>query len=160
MAAYIKFDGVDGPSEIKGHEKWIVLDNWGWGAERGVSAGNQIGLASGITKFEALNFTAPIGSASLIMFQKMVDGEHFPKVTIHCTKSTGEGAPKVWLRLDLEHVLVTKITQNVDEDENNDEVELAFSRLEMGIKNQKADGKLESKEYLFKYDLTKTSSED
>ena len=60
----------------------------------------------------------------------------------------------------MEHVLVTKITQNVDEDENNDEVELAFSRLEMGIKNQKADGKLESKEYLFKYDLTKTSSED
>jgi len=158
MAAYMKFDGVDGPCEIDGHKTWIVLESWSWDAERMVSGGNQVGLASGVAKFGVLSFSAPIGSATVTMFQKMVQGQHFKDVLIDCTKSTGKEAPEVWLKLKLEHVLVTKIAQSVDEDENKDEIELVFSQVEMKVKDQEADGKLSSKEKIFYYDITKATT--
>jgi type VI protein secretion system component Hcp len=157
MAAYIKFDQVDGPCQIKDHEKWIVLESWGWDCERQVSAGNQIGLASGVAKFGIVSFKAPIGSATVTMFQMMCQGKHFSSVLIHCTKNTGKDDPEIWLKLKLEHVMVTKITQSVDEDENGDEVEIAFSQCEMKVKDQEADGSLSTKEVIFNYDVTTNS---
>jgi type VI secretion system secreted protein Hcp len=157
MAAYIKFEGVEGPSIIEGHEKWIVMESWNWGAERDVSGGNQVGLASGVARFDRLGFSAPIGSATITMFQKMVTGKHFPTVEIECTKSTGANKPEVWLTLKLEHVLVTKIAQTVDEDENQDEIEIAFSKLEMNIKDQDAAGTLDKSGKDFIYDITKAA---
>lgn len=157
MAAYIFFTDVTGPCKIKDHEGWIVMNNWSWSATREVSGGNQIGLASGVAKFEALTFTAPIGSATMTMFKKMVGGQHFPEVIIHCTKSTGGEDPEVWLTLKLEHVLVTSIEQSVDEDENEDTVAITFSQIEMWIKDQDADGKL-GNQIDFIYDLTTASA--
>jgi type VI protein secretion system component Hcp len=159
MAAYIKFDQVEGPCQIDKHEGWIVMDSWNWEAERQVSGGNQIGLASGVAKFGVLSFSAPIGSATVTMFNKMVAGQHFASVLVECTKNTGKEAPEVWLKLKLEHVLVTKIAQTVDEDENQDEIELSFSQVDLRVKDQLGDGTLDSKkEKIFIYDITKATS--
>lgn len=157
MAAYIKFDGVTGTSIIADHVDWIVMNSWSWGAERDVSAGNQIGLASGVARFDRLAFSAPIGSATATMFGKMVGGQHFTSVMISCTKNTGGDKPEKWMDVKLSHVMVTKITQTVDEDENTDEIELAFTKVEMWIKDQLATGKLNEKGIDFVYDLTKAT---
>lgn len=155
MAAYIHFSNkVEGPCEIKGHEKWIVMESWTWEATREVSGGNQIGMASGVAKFGALQFAAPVGSATIAMFIKMVAGQHFDLVQIECTKNTGALEPEVWLKLELEHVLVTKINQNVTEEEANDDIEIMFSQIKMNIKDQGGDGKLDKSGKDFVYDIT------
>jgi len=155
MSAFIHFSNkVEGPCIKHEHEKWIEMESWSWSCAREMSGGNQVGWASGVAKFEVLEFTAPIGSATIAMFMKMLDGTHFDTVQIHCTKNTGEKFPEVWLDLKLEHVLVTSISQEIGEDEASDTIALTFSQLHMQIKDQKADGKLETAKD-FKYDVTK-----
>mgnify|MGYP003572295437 CR=1 FL=1 len=154
MATYIHFSNdVTGPCEKKGHEGWIEMESWGWSCAREQSGGNQVGLASGIAKFEALNFSATIGSATIAMFQKMLHGLHFDVVQIECTKNVGTTEPEAWLKLKLEHVLVTSISQSIGADEASDDIALAFSQLEMSIADQKKDGTLDT-EKTFTYDLT------
>lgn len=145
MAAYIHFsDNVKGPCTIKEHEGWIVLESWAWSCAREQSGQQQLGMASGVAKFEPVTFNATIGSATIAMFQKMLHGTHFKEVIIECTKNTGATKPEVWLTLKLEHVLVVNISESVDEDTAADDVSLQFSKLEMSIADQKADGKLDT----------------
>lgn len=154
MATYISFSNdVKGPCNKKGHEGWIEMEDWSWGCEREESGGNQIGLASGIPKFDVLNFNATIGSATIAMYQKMLNGTHFDKVVIEATKNVGAAEPKAWLKLELEHVLVRKIAQSISADEASDSIDLAFSQLHMEIADQKNDGSLEAAKE-FQYDLT------
>lgn len=154
MAAYIHFsDDVSGPCQDHDHEGWIKLESWSWSCAREMSGGNQVGWASGVAKFEVLEFSAPVGSATIAMFMKMLKGTHFDKVMVHCTKNTGQNEPEVWLDLVLEHVLVTSISQEIGEDEAADSVALTFSQLHMQIADQKADGTLDTAKE-FKYDVT------
>lgn len=154
MATYIHFSNdVEGPCKKVGHEGWIEMESWGWSCAREQSGGNQVGLASGIAKFEALNFSATIGSATIAMFQKMLHGLHFDVVQIECTKNVGSTEPEAWLKLKLEHVLVTSISQSIGADEASDDIALAFSQLEMSIADQLKDGTLDT-EKTFTYDLT------
>ena len=154
MASYITFKDVTGPCEKFEHVGWIEMESWNWSCAREMSGGNQVGWASGIAKFEVLEFTAPIGSATATMFSKMLDGTHFATVSLHCTKNTGEKNPEVWMKLDLFHVLVTSISQEIGEDEASDSISLTFSQCFFEVKDQKADGKLDGKAKEFKYDVT------
>jgi type VI secretion system secreted protein Hcp len=154
MATYIHFSNdVEGPCKKAKHEGWIEMESWSWGCARELSGGNQVGLASGIAKFESLTFNATIGSATIAMYQKMLHGLHFDTVLIECTKNVGTTEPEPWLKLKLEHVLVVSINQSIDADTAADDIALAFSQLEMSIADQKTDGTLDT-EKTFTYDLT------
>ncbi|MGA9572845.1 MAG: type VI secretion system tube protein Hcp [Lysobacterales bacterium] len=154
MATYIHFSNdVEGPCEKKNHEGWIEMDSWGWSCARELSGGNQVGLASGIAKFESLSFQASIGSATIAMYQKMLFGVHFDEVLIECTKNVGTEEPEPWLKIKLEHVLVVEIAQSIDSDTAADDIKLAFSQVEVSIADQKKDGTLDT-EKTFTYDLT------
>jgi len=155
MSQYIWFEGITGPCRKANHEGWIEMENWGWSCAREASGGNQVGLASGIAKFESLHFTASIGSATIEMFKRMLKGTHFPNVKIECMKSTGadDGKPEVWMKVYMKHVLVMSVEQDVSMDENNDNVNLSFSQVHVMIADQKDDGTLDT-EKEFKYDLT------
>jgi len=153
MAAYIHFsNSVTGPCEVEEHKGWIVLESWGWSCAREQSGQNQVGLASGVAKFEPLTFNASIGSATVAMYQKMIFGTHFDDVIIHCTKNTGGVIPEVWMKLELKHCLVTSISQAIDEDTAADDVALTFSSFELSIADQKGDGKLDTPKK-FAFDL-------
>jgi type VI protein secretion system component Hcp len=154
MAAFIHFSNkVEGPCEKFEHEGWIEMESWSWSCAREMSGGNQVGWASGVAKFEVLEFTAPIGSATIAMFMKMLNGTHFDNVLIHGTKNTGKDEPEVWMDLRLDHVLVTSISQEIGEDEATDTIALTFSQLHMLVSDQDAEGKLEAPKE-FKYDVT------
>lgn len=145
MAAYIHFSNdVKGPCTIKEHEGWIILDSWNWSCAREQSGLQQLGQASGVAKFEPLGFNASIGSATIPMFQKMLNGTHFDEVKVECTKNTGGKIPEVWLSITLKHVLVISISQSVDEDTAADDISLQFTHVEMSIADQKKDGKLDT----------------
>jgi len=153
MAAYIHFSNdVKGPCKVKEHEGWIVLESWNWSCAREQSGQQQMGQASGVAKFEPIGFNATIGSATIAMFQKMLDGTHFDEVVIECTKNTGGKVPEVWLKIKLNHVLVISIGQSVDEDTAADDITMQFTKVEMEIADQKEDGKLEAKKR-FIYDV-------
>lgn len=155
MAAYIHFsDSVEGPCTVEGHKGWIILESWNWSCAREQSGQQQLGQASGVAKFEPLGFNATIGSATIPMFQKMLQGVHFSEVNIECTKNTGAPTPEVWLSVKLEHVLVISISQSIDEDTAADDITLQFSKVEMSIADQGEDGKLKAKK-TFKYDNLK-----
>ena len=154
MAAFIDFSNdVKGPCIKFEHVGWIELESWSWSCAREMSGGNQVGWASGVAKFEVLEFTAPIGSATIQMFMKMLNGTHFDTVVIEGVKNTGEKHPEVWLKLELKHVLVTSISQDVQEEEANDSIALTFSQLHFNLADQKADGSLDKMKD-FKYDVT------
>jgi len=156
MSQFIWFsDNVKGPCIKAKHEGWIEMENWGWSCAREeTTSSNQQGFASGIARFEGLHFTAAIGSATIEMFKRMLNGTHFKEVKIECTKSTGSKQPETWMKVYMKHVLVKSIEQDVNPDDNSDTVTLTFSNVHVMIADQKIDGKLES-EKEFKYDTVK-----
>lgn len=160
MSIYIKFQDVTGPCKREDHKGWIEMESWSWSCAREQSKGNQLGHAAGVAKFEALEFSAPIGSATMVMWSKMMKGEHFPTVTIHAIKSVhGEGTPKPWMKVELQKVMVTSISQEVSEDDDSDTIAIVFGEVKMELADQDEDGKL-MKEIKFEHNcitgVTKT----
>lgn len=142
MATYIHLTDIEGPCITTGHEGWIKMESWNWTGEREMSGTQQVGLASGITKFDGLEFISPTGSASATLIQKMIEAFHFEEVTIHSIKSVGGKEPEPWYKLILGGVMIASVSQTVDSDTANDVVRLVFRSIDMEIADQELDGSL------------------
>jgi len=143
MSIYIKFENVDGPCKRKGLETWIEMESWSWSCAREQSKGNQIGHAAGVAKFEALEFSAPIGSATMTMWSMMMKGVHFGTVVIHAVKSADSSKkPEPWMIVELKHVMVTSISQEISEDDDSDTIAVVFGEVKMKVCDQDEKGTL------------------
>ena len=55
MAAYIKFDGIDGEVVEKGHEKWTELTSFSNGAHKGGRGNTGSHRVAGVAEFHDIN---------------------------------------------------------------------------------------------------------
>jgi type VI secretion system secreted protein Hcp len=70
---FVKLDGIDGESTAKGHEKWIEVESFSFGASH---AGSGSGMGSGKTQFSPVIITQPIDSSTPQEFAALVGGQH------------------------------------------------------------------------------------
>ena len=113
MAAFLKYDGIDGESKDANHQKWIDVLSIDWGAQRpGGSARRRRGAA-----VDDMVVTIEYEKAAPKLQEKCLKGEVIPKVEIELTATYG-GARATYLRYELENVLVTSYGTNAS---GNDE---------------------------------------
>jgi type VI secretion system secreted protein Hcp len=106
MPVFIKFDGIDGDSHAHGHERWIEVESFSWGATHPAGSGAGGGGGAGRVSMQDFHFTCPAGKGSPALFLKCCNGQHIPAVQIDVTRSS-EGHDDPVQAIKLEDCLIT-----------------------------------------------------
>lgn len=107
MAAYIKFDGVDGEAKDKDHKGWSDLTSAGYSAHQ--PGGHKTGATRrrGDVIMEDLTCSKELDKASPKIAEALIAGSVYAKVEIDFTASTTGKGRVTYLKYVLTNVLVT-----------------------------------------------------
>ena len=148
---FAKLGDIKGESLDDKHKDEIEVLSWSWGVTNGVSVSGT-GGGAGKASFHDLSFTHKIDKASPVLMQSCATGVHLKEATITHRKA-GKGQQE-FLVIKMNDVIVTAVmarrtaaTATVAE-----HVSLAFAKVDLEYKPQKADGSLDAGIH-FKYDL-------
>jgi len=107
MAAYIKFDGVDGEAKDKNHRKWsdIVSISQGLHQPGGASTGPT--RRRGEVVLDDIVVIKELDKASPKIAEGLLKAKVFPKVEIHLTASYADAERVTYYAYEIQNVLVT-----------------------------------------------------
>ena len=141
-AAYIKFDGIDGESVDRNHDKWINLDSWSWGATQTGTGG---GGGAGKVSVQNFSFDKTVDKASPKLFEALTTGKHIKEATLELCRPSGADQSQCYLVIKLTDVMVSGYQiGGSSENVPTDQISLNFAKIEFSYKPQKADGQLDS----------------
>ena len=132
MAAYIKFDGVDGESLAKGHEKWSDLHSFSQVVHK--SGGGQTGAARrrGTVLLDDVRCTKLLDKSSPKIAEAVCLGKVFPKVEIHVKTSTTNSGRETFYKYELKNVMVTSYdVSGGDQDKPIENFSLNFEEIKV-----------------------------
>jgi type VI secretion system Hcp family effector len=120
MAAYIKFDGVDGEALDKDHKGWSDLLSFGQGLHQPGSGATGPTRRRGDVILEDIVLTKELDKSGPKIAEGLCKGKVYPKVEIHQTASYTDAGRVTYLAYELKNVLVT--SYNVSGSGQSDEV--------------------------------------
>ncbi len=109
MAAFAKYDGIDGEAVDAHHRNWIDVLSIDWGVHRPDSPAG--GRRRGAVVVENLNLTIKYEKAAPKLLEKCVKGMAIPKLNIELTATHG-GARETYLRYELTDVMIVSYQIN------------------------------------------------
>jgi type VI secretion system secreted protein Hcp len=128
--AFIWFDTIQGESKDPGHEKWIELESWSFGASQpGSMAAATGGAGAGKVAFHDIHFTKHLDKASPLLQQAAATGRHFAKVTLEMRKAGGD--PKAYMTYVMENVFITGISQAGGGGMPTESISMNFTKIEV-----------------------------
>jgi len=164
--AFIKFDGVkEGESTHSSHNGtngWIEISDWSWDIEADTSFLKGAGASVGKPQPGNLSFSHYYDKASPVIMKKIVQGKHFSKVYIVMLKQTGaeDGQGEPYFGITMDEAFITKVSSKGAEDGSvTQDVECVFKTISVGYKRQMEDGKLDSTQRDFVWDIGKMKSD-
>lgn len=151
MAAdiFAKLGDIKGESQDNKHKGEIEVLSWSWGVTNSVAVAGS-GAGAGKANFHDLSFTHKIDKASPQLMQACATGVHLKEATITHRKA-GKGQQE-FLVIKMNDVIITALGDADSEDESMETVSLAFAKIDVEYRPQKADGSLDAGIH-FKYDL-------
>jgi type VI secretion system secreted protein Hcp len=117
MAAFIKYDGIDGECDDANHVKWIDVLSLDWSIHMRAPRLKGQSRRRGAAVVEDLVLTMEYEKAAPKLQDKCLKGEVIPKLEIEFTATYG-GARATYLRYELRNVMVTSFQTNAS---GNDE---------------------------------------
>lgn len=105
MAAYIKFDGVDGEAQDKDHKGWSDLASFGQAIHK-PGAGTGPTRRRGDVVLDDLVCVKELDKASPKLAEAVCKGRVFPKVEIHVTASYTDSGRITYYAYELKNVQV------------------------------------------------------
>jgi type VI secretion system secreted protein Hcp len=107
MAAYIKFDGIDGEAQDKDHKSWSDLASFSQGIAQPGGGATGPTRRRGDVVLDDLACTKELDKSSPKIAESICKGKVFPKVEIHVTASTTDAGRVTYYAYELKNVLVT-----------------------------------------------------
>ncbi len=107
MAAYIKYDGVEGEAQDKDHKGWSDILSFSQGIMQPGGAATGPTRRRGDVVMEDVTIVKELDKASPKIAESMCKGKVFPKVEIHLTASTTDAGRVTYYAYELKNVLVT-----------------------------------------------------
>ena len=107
MAAYIKFDGIDGESKGKGYEKWSDLDSFSQAIHKTGSGATGAARRRGTIILEDLQCSKLMDKSSPKIAEAVCLGKVFPKVEIRLATSSVNTGRENYYKYELKNVMVT-----------------------------------------------------
>ncbi len=128
MAWYVKFDGVDGSSKQKDHDKWCNASSFnqsGHKAGGGATGSSRVG---GKMHLDDISLSIVTDKALPKLLEGAVKGKVFSKVEIHGTATYGDSGEQVYLATELENVQITSYQLGVlDNDASSDDMHMTLN---------------------------------
>jgi type VI secretion system secreted protein Hcp len=153
MAAdiFAKLGDIKGESVDDKHKDEIEVLSFSWGVNNAGSMAHGTGGGEGKATFHDLSFVHKIDKASPVLMQACATGVHLKEATI-TNRKAGKGQQE-YLIIKMNDVIVTSVTHGTSVNtDDNEQVSLAFAKVALEYKPQKADGSLEAG-IKFAYDL-------
>jgi type VI secretion system secreted protein Hcp len=109
---FLKIDGIDGDSQVKGHEKEMEIQGWSISASFPAGPRTAGGSgAAGTSIHTDLSVTKQVDEASNKLHEACWSGKTIPKAILTQQRAGEKGGAKVdYFRLTLSDVLVTSIS--------------------------------------------------
>ena len=107
MAAYIKFDGIDGECKDKDHKGWTDLGSFAQGVYKPGSGATGATRRRGDVVLSDVNCTKEIDKSSPKIAHSVCNGKVFPKVEIHVTASYTDSGRVTYYAYELKNVQVS-----------------------------------------------------
>jgi len=148
---FAKVGDIKGESLDDKHKDQIELLSWSWGVANSGAHSTGGGGGAGKASFQDLSFTHKIDKASPLLLRGCATGQHLKEATITRRKA-GKGQQE-FLVIKLSDVVITSVAES--DSSGGDQMEsvtLAFAKVEVEYRPQKADGSLDAGIH-FKYDL-------
>lgn len=154
MAAYIKFDGVDGEALDQGHEKWSDILSFGQSLQQPGSAATGPTRRRGDVILDDIQVTKELDKASPKIAEAVCKGKVFPKVEIDLTASYTDAGRVTYFKYELKNVLVTSYGisgSGQSEDVPTEDFSLNFEEIKVTYNEADSQGKSKGKvEYQWK----------
>jgi len=152
MAAdvFLKLGDIKGESSDDKHKGEIDVLAWSWGVSNAASMATGGGGGLGKASFHDLTITHYIDKASPNLLKMCATGEHIKEATLTQRKQ-GKGQQE-YLLIKLSDVMVSSVQDGGTGDQVTENFTLAFAKVDLEYKPQKADGSLDAGIH-FKYDI-------
>jgi type VI secretion system secreted protein Hcp len=148
---FAKIGDIKGETLDDKHKDEIEVLSWSWGVSNAGAMRGGSGGGEGKATFHDLSFTHKIDKASPVLMKACATGVHINDATIIHRKA-GKGQHE-FLIIKMNDVIITSVTHDdSDETGNSESVSLAFAKVDLEYKPEKADGTLGSGVH-FKYDI-------
>ncbi len=142
--AYLKFDGIDGESQDSKHKNEIEVIAFLGAVEQTGTAHFGGGSGSGRSIHHGFYIAKRVDKATPKLFLACATGEHIKKAELVVRKAGKD--QQEYLKYTLSDVLVSghRSFKKPDPESNSDTegVQISYSKLEIEVKEQKADGTL------------------
>jgi type VI secretion system secreted protein Hcp len=148
---FAKIGDIKGESIDDKHKDEIEILSWSRGVTNAGTMAHGGGGGEGKANFHDLSFTHKIDKASPVLMKSCATGQHIKEATITLRKA-GKGQQE-FLIIKMNDVLITAVSDADGADAGPMEsVSLAFAKVDVEYKPQKADGSLDAGLH-FKYDI-------
>ena len=107
MAAYIKFDGIDGESKAKGNEKWSDLESVSQAIHKSGSGATGAARRRGTVLHDDIQCSKLMDKSSPKIAEAVSLGKVFSKVQICMKTSTTASGREPFYQYELKNVMVT-----------------------------------------------------
>ena len=147
---FAKLGDIKGESLDDKHKDEIEVLSYSWGVTNVGSMAYGSGGGEGKATFHDLTFVHNIDKASPVLMQACATGTHLKEATITHRKA-GKGQHE-YLVVKMNDVIITGVSHAGSGDGHSENVSIAFGKVNVEYKPQKADGSLDAGIH-FKYDL-------
>jgi type VI secretion system secreted protein Hcp len=148
---FAKLGDIKGESLDDKHKDEIEVLSYSWGVSNAGSMAHGSGGGEGKASFHDLSFVHSIDKASPVLMQACATGTHLKEATLTHRKA-GKGQQE-YLVIKMNDIIVTSVSHGSSgEGKGMENVSLAFGKVSLEYKPQKADGSLDAGLH-FKYDL-------
>lgn len=136
---FVKIDGIDGESQVKGHEKEIDVESWSWGETQTGTLAFGGGAGAGKVQMQDFHFTMQMSKASPKLFLACATGQHIKQA--YLTGVRGGEVSLNFLKWTLSDVLISSYqTGGASESLPMESMSMAFAKIEVEYTVQSATG--------------------
>ena len=140
---FLKIDGIDGETLDTKNKGAIEVESWSWGAENKATISSASGGAgAGKCSLKEFTFNMKANKASGKLLLACAQGQAFKTAVLFCRVS---GKDVEYLKITLGMVFVTSFQASGtrgDDTPPNEEVKLAYGKVQYEYREQKPDGTL------------------
>jgi type VI secretion system secreted protein Hcp len=144
MAAFIKFDGIDGECNDKDHKGWSDLLSFSQGMYKPGKGATGQTRRRGDVVLNNMDIAKELDKAGPKLAEAICNGKVFPKVEIHVTASTTDSGRTTYYAYELKKVLVTSYNvggRGQAEDVPTENISLNFEEIKVTYTENDAEGK-------------------
>jgi type VI secretion system secreted protein Hcp len=144
MAAFIKFDGVEGEAQDKDHKNWSDILSFGQALQQPGGGATGPTRRRGDVILDDFQVTKELDKASPKIAEAGCSGKVFPKVEVHLTASYTDAGRVTYYAYELKNVLVTSYNisgSGQSEDVPIESITLNFEEIKTTYTETDAQGK-------------------